>query len=98
MSRPTVTAAPGVRFGRPAMCGISVDAITETAWTGSVDQACTDFGLSRGEVLVACWWAGRYGAPRWRRRWAGWAGDAEVLLARGDVDYGAVPDPPWVDR
>lgn len=104
--RPAVTTEPGMRFGYPQIRGISVDVIGGTVWAEDVTVACREYGLTRGQVLIACWWLGRYGDPEppeegddsWRDRWGTWAGDAELLLARGDVDYDAVPDPPWADE
>ena len=46
--------------------------------------------LSREEVLVACWWAGRFG-PRRFRVWRQWAEDAGSHLWYRCIN---IPDPP----
>jgi len=97
---PRVECQPGMRFGQPHVGGISVGMLAGQVWAGSgVDTIAADYGLERGQVLVACWYAARYGTGlgpadtrRWKQRWAGWATAAETVVRRGDWDD--VPDPP----
>jgi uncharacterized protein (DUF433 family) len=104
--RPRVTVDPGVRFGAPAVKGVSVEAIAGMLWAGeSVDVVADEYGLTRAEVIVAAWYAGQYGlpgkrrrlaaTPLWRRRWGKWAESVNGDLWRAStVDYDKIPDPP----
>jgi len=75
--RPLVTVDPAVRFGQPAIKGISTDAIAGMVWAGeSVETVADEYSLVRAEVLLACWYEAMWGAKRWRRRWAKWADHA----------------------
>ena len=58
-----------------------------------------DYGLTRADVLVACWYAARYGTGgsaadtrRWRQRWGAWADTAAPYGSRGRWDD--AEDPP----
>lgn len=50
--------------------------------------------LTRGDVLVACWFEARHGSPEWCGRWSGWATRAGQVMWWGEVDYDTIPDPP----
>ncbi len=105
---PHVSVSPRQRFGDPAVSGkgISVAAVVEQVWAGaSIAEVCHDFGLTRGDVLVACWHAGRAGLPGrsgnrptrlWIGRWGEWSRSVERALtyAESVEDYDAIPDPP----
>lgn len=95
--QPHVRVQPGVRFGYPHIRGIPTDAIAGMVWAGE-DLAVVgdEYGLTRGEVLVACWFEGTHGRPRsgFRRAWRGWAFDVGKQMWRPIVDYTAVPGPP----
>lgn len=87
--RPHVRTDPAQRFGRPAIDGVSVDSIGGAVW--NAEDAATDYGLTRPQVLVACWWLGTYGTKRWRDRFGTWARSVE-----GEFQYRRydVADPP----
>lgn len=54
---PEVTVNPNIRFGRPAVNGISVDAIVEQAESGaSEEEVARDFGLTVEGVRAALAW------------------------------------------
>lgn len=92
--RPTVTVEPCVNFGRPTVRGRPVVALARTVWGGqSVLDTAEDFGLTRAEVLAACWFMGRYGinGPAYVKRWGAWAAAVESDLWHSRFD---VPDPP----
>lgn len=90
--RPVVTTDPAVRFGYPTMRGVPVEAIAEHVWEGSsLDSIAEDFGLTREQVLVACWYQGIHGTRAWRQRWKSWATEAHKELWHSRYD---VPDPP----
>jgi hypothetical protein len=82
------------------MRGHPTDTVAGMVWAGEpVDAVADEYGLSRGEVLVACWYEGMHGQPRgaFRRAWHGWAQQAGLLMWRSTVDYATVPDPPCRD-
>ena len=94
--RPHVRVDPAQSWGQPAVKGVSCEAIAGMLLAGEdVDTVADEYGLTRADVLVACWYLGRLGPRRYRRLWAVWAGEAHQLMWRSDsVDYGTVPDPP----
>jgi hypothetical protein len=84
---------PAVRFGRPHIGGISAEVFAEMVGAGEdVDVVAEEFGVGRGEVLLACWWVGMDGPARWQKRWRAWAERAHRRLARGEYDQ--IDDPP----
>jgi len=85
--RPHVRVDPAQRFGRPNVKGVPVDAIADAVWVGeTVEVVADEYGLTRPDVLVACWWAGKH-EPRFRR----WSEEVAGKLWRQEYD---VPDPP----
>lgn len=95
--RPHVRVDPAQRFGQPAVRGISCDAIADMLIAEEdVDVVADEYGLTRADVLVACWYLGLYGTPRWRRRWWTWASDVAgpAMWDIRTVEYDAIPDPP----
>lgn len=91
--RPVVTVDPAMRFGRPAVRGVSVEALAELVTSGEpVDAIADDYRLRRGDVLVACWHESRYGTRPHRRAWAEWLVGAEPSMAHGA--WATIPDPP----
>lgn len=93
--RPHVRAEPGIRFGQPNVKGVSAEVLGDLVFAGDpVDEVAEDYGMTRGDVLVACWYLGMYGGKAWVRRWRSWCNDVYDLLARNNPDYTAVPDPP----
>jgi uncharacterized protein (DUF433 family) len=92
--RPFVAVDPAMRFGRPTVNNtrLSVEAATEHVWAGgSVGEVAEEFDVTRQDVLVACWYAGKYGTKAWRRRWGKWADVVHDELWHSRYD---VPDPP----
>lgn len=89
--RPAVTVQPGVNFGHPMVGGCPVETVAGRVWAGdSVNDTAEDFGLSREQVLLACWYYARWYAVAYSDRWTAWAGAAEdALAARRDFT-----DPP----
>ncbi|MUN41430.1 DUF433 domain-containing protein [Actinomadura litoris] len=91
--RPVIHVDPAVRSGQPMIRGISCAAIADRVHAGDApEDVALDYGVTRTEVLLACWWAGLNGRPYIRRRFAAWAKNAHQLIARGEYDQ--VPDPP----
>ncbi|MGI5247798.1 DUF433 domain-containing protein [Dactylosporangium sp. CA-139066] len=109
--RPFVAVDPAMKSGQPTVNGtrLTVAAVADYVWADGVDQAAADHDLTRGDVLVACWYAGTVGlpgrrkslapTPLWRRRWSAWADDVhQALWSVTTVDYDKIPDPPGSDR
>jgi uncharacterized protein (DUF433 family) len=100
-----VWVCPGRQSGEPCIGDhrIPVDMVVELAWDGGVKSAMWTWNLTRGEVLVACWYAAEINVVRlgqrrrgpWQARWGEWAQDAQGALWK--ADYDAVPDPPTKD-
>jgi uncharacterized protein (DUF433 family) len=81
-----------MRFGRPHIRGISTDAIAGMVVAGeSFETVADEYGLSRREVILACWYEGDQGS--YRKRWRQWADQVYYLLAKDDVDLSGVEEP-----
>lgn len=110
--RPVLTIDPGMQFGAVCMAGTRVpaDSVAGSVAAGdSVDAVAEDYGVTREEVLVACWWHVTDGeAARSRAKWAlsvrrawgdgrlagSWAHNAAMIL--GGHRPGPLADPPDV--
>lgn len=107
--RGQLTITPGVASGSPCIgsTGTAAWAVTGCIWAGdSVDSIAEDYGVSREDVLVACWFVATYGVDSawwtgttfrrtgavWRKRWGQWAAENSVNFWRHQYD--AIPDPP----
>lgn len=96
--RPSATIDPAVMGGAPCVAGTRVDleTLAGRVWAGErVDATAADLDVTRGDVLLACWWStssttgawwARTGPASQRRqlRWRRWARDAKDALAGGD--------------
>lgn len=104
-----LTIRPGVSSGAPCVgsTGTAAWAIAGPIWAGdSVDSVAHDYGTTREDVLVACWFLATYGieaawwngekrhAPGrvWVKRWGGWAAQYAAEFWRHQYDV--IPDPP----
>lgn len=65
--------------------------VADLAWHLGIDDLMDDYELRREEVLVCCWWAGRWGTRKWRGVYGAWAMSAHEHLWHGCVN---VADPP----
>jgi dihydrofolate reductase len=91
---PVVECDPRHRFGAPCIGRTRTADIASMVLAGETVAAVADeFGLTRGQVLVAVWHEGTHGHKRHRRRFGPWARQVEELLAKAEPDYDAVPDP-----
>lgn len=91
--RPVIHVDPAVRFGQPMIRGVSCEAYAGMVAGGeAADVVADEYGVTRAEVLLSCWWMGMEGPPRWRKHWRGWAEGAHREVARGEYDK--VEDPP----
>ncbi|MER7166804.1 hypothetical protein ABT336_12170 [Micromonospora sp. NPDC000207] len=94
MTRPAITIDPAVAWGGPAVRGIGTVHIAGAVSAGDTVMAvAADYGLTRHEVLLACWWEGTQGEHR--QAWQEWAEQAHQTLGgwtAAEVD--AIPDPP----
>lgn len=86
---PPLTIDPRRQFGRVCLNGSRTPAecIAEGVWAGEdVDQTADDYGTTREEVLLACWWwvleSGHFGECRGKRKrqWRMWAEHAQMVL------------------
>jgi uncharacterized protein (DUF433 family) len=94
---PVVTVSPAHRFGRPAIKGISCEAIAGMVMAGEdVGAVAADYGISRHEVLLACWHEATFGLQRtYRRGWRAWADRiAPKLAGLAPFDPATEPGPP----
>lgn len=89
--------SPGRRSGEPCVYGTRIPTENVATDTFMRDVACALHcypQITRGQVLVACWFHATQGSRTWRRRWGAWAKQYEGELWKSDWD--AVPDPPNV--
>lgn len=94
---PVIVADPRIAWGRPSVGAISTDAVAGMVMAGeSIDAVCDDYGLTRHQVLLACWHEAVNGTDRRRRKlWREWATDAHRMLGGWvPFDLDAIPDPP----
>lgn len=106
---PYVGISPAMKSGQPTINNtrLPVYIVCGHVWLGeTVDEVAAEFDITRGDVLVACWYAGTYGLPserrlglapkpKWRQRWGVWAESVrDALWATRSVDYDTIPDPP----
>lgn len=111
MSDPVLTIDPKRQFGRVCIEGTRVPAevVAQCVAAGdSVDETADDYGITRDQVLLACWWYATSGAGRSkfdraiRAAWIGedleasWTTRAAMVL--GGHASGPLEDPPEVKR
>lgn len=99
--RPFVSIDPAMRFGRPCLnhTRIPVEVVADHFLAGDpIDRICADYQLSRGDILIACWYLGQYGDVEYRDRWSAWSSHVAETLWHSTVDYTQVPDPPFSEE
>lgn len=110
--RPTIVTDPAIMGGAPCIAGTRVPAAAvavAVAMGDGVAGVAADYDLTRGEVLLACWWivtVRRWTGltPRDQRdivgSWGYWAGDVHGSFAGREGAWGLddIPDPPEVWR
>lgn len=112
MSDAYVWIDPARKSGEPCIGGhrLPVEMVIATVWRSGLDEALHCWPqLTRGQVLVACWYAGAGNVVRlhgrggayvgyrgpWRKRWGAWAAEVhDGLWLSATVDYDVIPDPP----
>jgi uncharacterized protein (DUF433 family) len=95
MTRPLITTDPAVNHGQPMVGPAPVDQVCSRIWAGEpLADVAADYGISREQVLVACWHQARHGTQAWRGRWRRWLDDSEAFLWLTNPPYDAIPDPP----
>lgn len=91
--RPLVVVDPVVNDGLPSVLGVRLEEIAAALLTGkTVPSVAEEFGIMRADVIVACWYLGRYSRP-WRGRLHIWAIVAGEAMAKR-ADFDRIPDPP----
>lgn len=102
--RPVITIDPAVAWGRPHIRGAPTYAIAGAVWAGdSVTTVADDYGRSRAEVLLACWWEASADANnrKLRKAWRQWHDQhAAPVLSGFDKTRTTdqLPDPPSRDE
>ncbi len=77
-SAPFISIAPGMQGGTPCLnyTRMTVNCIVVNWWSSgeSLESMINQEWpvTSRAELLVACWYAARYGTRLWRKRWHPW--------------------------
>lgn len=99
-----IVSHPAYQFGAPCVgfSRIGADTIGGMVAAGeTIDAICSDYGLTREDVLIACWWYANHCAGvrrKWERRvadaWQEWSFDAAMIL--GGHQLGPLADPPDV--
>jgi Uncharacterized conserved protein len=71
---PTITVDPRIAFGEPCI-GTPPTRVADLAGMvaagETVDTTAGEYGRTRHEVLLACWWEATHG--RYRQQWGAWA-------------------------
>ena len=93
MSAPCLTIDPSRGFGRVCVAGrgLHAESVATAVWAegGDVDGVAEDYGVSRDEALLCCWWWVTEGAldrgkDRARRtRWKRWADEQVIQILGG---------------
>jgi uncharacterized protein (DUF433 family) len=93
---------PAQNFGHPALASTRTRVEHVIAWLDAgetVSTICAEYGLTRGDVLVACWFEARYGVGAHPRdEWLDWLEEWEPVLWSVPCDYETVPLPLGEDR
>lgn len=99
--RPFIIVDPGQNFGCPALARgrVQVEHVLDLLDAGEPwEDVAGDHGLTRGDLLVVCWFDARYGTGAHPRdEWLGWWEDWEPALhqAKTADDYNDIPFPPF---
>jgi uncharacterized protein (DUF433 family) len=96
--RPHIIVDPAQNFGDPALgrSRVKVENLLERLDADdSWEDVADDHGLTRGDILVACWFEARYGSgPHPRDEWLDWLEAWEPNLWKASsVDYDEIPLP-----
>lgn len=98
--RPSITIDPLVKAGRPTVSGtrLLVQSLAVYVWGGWTDAEILEYWdyLTRGDLILACWYQATQTTPVWRRRWGSWAERVFPALygACTAEDYATMPWPP----
>lgn len=97
--RPFVSFDPAMKGGQPTVNGtrLTVENLVVHVWGGWAEQQLQEgWGLSRHDILTACWFQAENGSRTWKRRWLPWANRVFPLLhrARGAEDVALIDWPP----
>lgn len=99
--RPYIVLDPAQNFGHPAIARTRVQIAHIIDWLESGDPVAVvqdEYGLTREDLLVACWFEARYGTGAHPRDdWLDWLEDWEPTLW-GAKDYDGIPLPPFRRR
>lgn len=91
---PTITIAPGFYSGEPCIrWRLPADLIALDWWNNwKLEDLMDNYEITRGDVLVSCWYMAKYGPRSWRKRWGEWLQKADGELWYGR--YETCPMPP----
>lgn len=98
LDRPYIVLDPAQNFGQPAIGSTRVKVADILGWLDAGESVATieeEYGASREDVLVACWFEARYGTGAHPRdEWLDWLEEWEPTLwsAKG---YDMIPLPPF---
>lgn len=96
-TRPVITIDPAKCFGSPHIRGTSTEVVASAVMAGEDFAAVADeYGLTRHEVILACWYEG---STTYRREWRSWTlAVAPALGGWKSFDPEAVDEPPAMGR
>lgn len=89
---PRVTVSPTEGRGLSLINGQQTDVIAELILLGR--DGGEMLGLTKHEVIVACWYEAMHGVPMFRNQWAMWARYVQIELGRGELGLEDIPMPP----
>ena len=80
-------------WGSPVIGGhrITAEQMADYYWytADTAEEMQRAWNLTRGELLIAFWYMGRWGSRTWQKRWRAWAESVHPQL--WECDYSA----PW---
>ncbi len=82
----------------PLIGGYQTDMIAEAVLSAAFDPV-SNLGLTRHELLIACWYQAVHGIdPKFRKHWGSWARYVGIDLCRGELGIDDLPMPPRLLR
>lgn len=98
MADASISIDPTRKYGDPRIGGTQILAVNPAGLYLAGETAETaqyEYGITRAQLLVACWYLGIRGGTQWRQ-WRAWAEQVWSALSQAETakDYAQIPLPP----